>query len=167
MHDFAFLRPSLLPEDLRYMGASVAQIQSSAPGFPPWLGRVFGVLGGYMFATGLLSVYVAEYFLVTTDQVKHVIDSTLPLFSLTSIAFVLNKTGDIGYGYFWVYSVSYAVFYLILACLFLIVGLTAQPTQVRTVPIRMYLGSISVTIICLVFCFGLLLGRLLVEPQMH
>lgn len=25
----------------------------------PWLARVFGVLGGYLFATGLLTVYVA------------------------------------------------------------------------------------------------------------
>ena len=56
---FAFLRPPLLPEDLRYMGASLAQIQTAMPGLGPWLARVFGVLGGYMFATGLLTVYVA------------------------------------------------------------------------------------------------------------
>jgi hypothetical protein len=55
---FGFLRPSLLPEDPRYMGASLAQIQN-VPGLLPWLDRVFGVLGGYMFATGLLTVYVA------------------------------------------------------------------------------------------------------------
>ena len=55
---FGFLRPSLLPEDSRYMGASLAQIQSIL-GLLPWLDRVFGVLGGYMFATGLLTVYVA------------------------------------------------------------------------------------------------------------
>ena len=56
---FAFLRPSLLPEDLRYVGASLAQIQSVIPGFLPWVLRVFGVLGGYMFATGLLTAYLA------------------------------------------------------------------------------------------------------------
>ena len=56
---FAFLRPPLLPEDLRYMGASLAQIQTAIPGLWPWLARVFGVLGGYMFAAGLLTVYVA------------------------------------------------------------------------------------------------------------
>lgn len=56
---FGFLRPPLLPEDLRYMGASLAQIQNAIPGLQPWLARVFGVLGGYMFATGLLNVYVA------------------------------------------------------------------------------------------------------------
>ncbi len=56
---FAFLRPPLLPEDLRYVGASLAQIQSVMPGFLPWVSRVFGVLGGYMFATGLLTAYLA------------------------------------------------------------------------------------------------------------
>ena len=56
---FGFLRPPLLPEDLRYMGASLTQIQIAMPGLGPWLARVFGVLGGYMFATGLLTVYVS------------------------------------------------------------------------------------------------------------
>ena len=56
---FGFLRPPLLPEDLRYMGASLSQIQSALPGMELWLVRVFRVLGGYMFATGLLTVYIA------------------------------------------------------------------------------------------------------------
>jgi hypothetical protein len=56
---FAFLRPSLLPEDIKYMSSSVGQIQSALPGLLPWLARVFSVLGGFMFATGLLTVYVA------------------------------------------------------------------------------------------------------------
>ena len=56
---FVFLRPPLLPEDLRYMGASLAQIQTTLPGLELWLVRVFRVLGGYMFATGLLTVHVA------------------------------------------------------------------------------------------------------------
>ena len=56
---FAFLRPPLLPEDVRYVGTSLAQVQSAIPGFLPWASRVFGVLGGYMFATGLLTAYLA------------------------------------------------------------------------------------------------------------
>ena len=56
---FVFLRPPLLPEDVRYVGASLAQIQDAMPGFLPWVSRVFGVLGGYMFATGLLTGYLA------------------------------------------------------------------------------------------------------------
>ena len=56
---FAFLRPPLLPEDSRFMDATISQIRTALPGLEPWLSRVFGVLGGYMFAAGLLTVYVA------------------------------------------------------------------------------------------------------------
>jgi hypothetical protein len=56
---FMFLRPPLLPEDLRYMRTSLAEIEASLPGLLVWLRRVFWVMGGYMFATGLLTVYVA------------------------------------------------------------------------------------------------------------
>ncbi len=56
---FAFLRPALLPEDLRYLGASMAGLQTAAPGLLRWLPRVFGVLGGFLFATGILTVHLA------------------------------------------------------------------------------------------------------------
>ena len=56
---FVFLRSALLPEDARYIGLSLAQLQSTVPGILPWLARVFAVLGGYMFATGLLTSYIA------------------------------------------------------------------------------------------------------------
>lgn len=56
---FIFLRPPLLPEDLRYVGASLAQIQNTLPDLEIWLSRVFGVLGGYMIATGLLTIYIS------------------------------------------------------------------------------------------------------------
>jgi len=56
---FVFLRPPLLPEDLRYMGISLSQLQATLPGLLTWLHRVFWVLGGYMFAAGLLTVYAA------------------------------------------------------------------------------------------------------------
>ena len=56
---FAFLRPPLLPEDARFMGTSLAQVQATLPGLPGWLRHVFGVLGGYIFATGLLTIYLA------------------------------------------------------------------------------------------------------------
>ncbi len=56
---FIFLRPPLLPEDPRYMGASLEQIQSSVPGLAIWLRHVFWVMGGYMFATGTLTCYLA------------------------------------------------------------------------------------------------------------
>jgi hypothetical protein len=56
---FIFLRPPLLPEDPRFMGTSLAAIQASLPGLLTWLPRVFWVLGGFMFTTGLLTSYLA------------------------------------------------------------------------------------------------------------
>lgn len=56
---FVFLRPPLLPEDPRYMGTSLAEIQATAPGLFKWLQKVFWVMGGYIFTTGLLTLYVA------------------------------------------------------------------------------------------------------------
>ena len=56
---FAFLRPPLLPEDARFMGTSLAQVQATLPALPGWLRQVFRVMGGYIFATGLLTIYLA------------------------------------------------------------------------------------------------------------
>lgn len=56
---FIFIRPPLLPEDPRFMGTSLDQIRSVIPGLLIWLRRVFWVMGGYMFAAGLLTSHVA------------------------------------------------------------------------------------------------------------
>ncbi len=68
---FVFLRPPLLPEDLRAMGAKpegsgIAELEgvsgelnAVAPGLSLWLKRVFWVMGGYMISTGVLTLYVA------------------------------------------------------------------------------------------------------------
>ena len=56
---FVLLRPSLLPEDLRYMKTSLSVMHDSAPGLSAWLQKVFWVMGGYIFTTGLLIVFIA------------------------------------------------------------------------------------------------------------
>ena len=56
---FAFIRPPLLPEDLRYIDTSAIRLQAEMPRLLSWLARVFDVLGGYIFATGLLTLHVA------------------------------------------------------------------------------------------------------------
>ena len=56
---FAFIRPPLLPEDLRYIDTSTIRLQAEMPQLLSWLARVFDVLGGYIFATGLLTLHVA------------------------------------------------------------------------------------------------------------
>jgi len=56
---FVFLRPALLPEDVRYIGSSLTNVEATLPHLADWLHRVFAVMGGYMFTSGLLTVYVA------------------------------------------------------------------------------------------------------------
>jgi hypothetical protein len=53
---FIFLRPRLLPEDLRYMETNIGDIQSAIPGLERWTNRVFTVMGGFMMGSGLLTI---------------------------------------------------------------------------------------------------------------
>ena len=53
---FLFLRPPLLPEDVRYMQLSATEFVAVGPRLEVWLTQVFRVLGGYALATGLLTV---------------------------------------------------------------------------------------------------------------
>lgn len=56
---FIFLRPALLPEDVRYTGADLQAFQALAPHLGDWLGKVFTVMGGFMAGAGVLVVYFA------------------------------------------------------------------------------------------------------------
>ena len=56
---FIFLRPAVLPEDLRYLGGSLDAIRAAAPGVERWLGHVFDVMGGFMVAAGAMTVLAA------------------------------------------------------------------------------------------------------------
>jgi drug/metabolite transporter (DMT)-like permease len=56
---FILLRPPLLPEDVRYMDLPAAQLDAVRPHLGMWLTRVFSVMGGYIVATGVLTITVA------------------------------------------------------------------------------------------------------------
>jgi hypothetical protein len=56
---FMLLRPPLLPEDVRYMDLSAAQLDAVRPHLDMWLSHVFSVMGGYIVATGVLTITVA------------------------------------------------------------------------------------------------------------
>ncbi|NNM73875.1 hypothetical protein [Enterovirga aerilata] len=56
---FIALRPTLLPEDERAIGANLGNLAAVAPGFPDWADRVLVVLGGQAAAAGLLLLAVA------------------------------------------------------------------------------------------------------------
>lgn len=56
---FLFLRPPLLPEDVRYMALSAAELGAVRPRLEAWLTHVFRVMGGYVLATGVLTIALA------------------------------------------------------------------------------------------------------------
>ena len=58
---FAFLRPALLPEDLRYLGATLRELQSAAPEIERWLQHVFAVMGGFMIGAGILTIHLLKH----------------------------------------------------------------------------------------------------------
>lgn len=64
---FIALRPPLLPEDVRYMNLSAAELEAVGPRFAMWLTQVFRVLGGYALATGVLLVALA----ITAFRARH------------------------------------------------------------------------------------------------
>ncbi|MEO7922207.1 MAG: hypothetical protein ABIR30_00865 [Chitinophagaceae bacterium] len=57
---FIFLRAPLLPEDSRYIGTSLNEIENKIPGLSAWLQKVFWVMGCYVLTAGLLTVYIAQ-----------------------------------------------------------------------------------------------------------
>ncbi len=63
---FIFLRPSLLPEDLRYMNITIPKLEDTIPNLQTWLQKVFWVMGGYIFSTGGLIIYISQ----TTFRVR-------------------------------------------------------------------------------------------------
>ena len=56
---FIGLRPTMLPEDERFIGLTLDALAQLSPSLPLWLNRVFVVLGGHIVATGLLIVLTA------------------------------------------------------------------------------------------------------------
>jgi hypothetical protein len=56
---FIASRPALLPEDVRYLGLPAEQLDAVRPRLEACLTPVFRVLGGYVVATGALTIAVA------------------------------------------------------------------------------------------------------------
>lgn len=56
---FVFLRPALLPEDLRYIGTEPDEIQPVIAGLARWARRVFTVMGGFMMGAGVFTIHLA------------------------------------------------------------------------------------------------------------
>lgn len=91
---FIFLRPSLLPEDIRYMGTTLQNIKENIPGLLNWLQKVFWVMGGYIFTTGLLTVFIALTIFRTRANGAFIIIAIAGLTSIgfmTGVNFIINS----------------------------------------------------------------------------
>ena len=96
---FVFLRPSLLPEDLRYMDTSLLVVQNNISNLSDWLKKVFWVMGGYIFTTGLITVYVSQ----TTFRMRSNGSFTIvAIAGITSIGFMVAVNFIIGSDFRWV-----------------------------------------------------------------
>jgi hypothetical protein len=82
---FVFIRPALLPEDPRFMGTTLVEIQATVPGLLIWLRRVFSVMGGFMFTAGLLTTDIA---VTAFQQLARGARSVVALAGLTSIGWM-------------------------------------------------------------------------------
>ena len=85
---FVLLRLPLLPEDLRYIGSTLQNAKQNIPGLLNWLKKVFWVMGGYIFTTGLLTVFIALTSLRTRSQGAFVIVAIAGISSIGSMAVV-------------------------------------------------------------------------------
>ena len=64
---FVLLRPSLLPEDVRYLNLPTAQLDIVRLQLGAWPTQVVRVMGGYVFGTGILTITLA----VTSFRAHH------------------------------------------------------------------------------------------------
>lgn len=89
-----FLRPSLLPEDLKYIGLSLSAIENNIPGLSAWLQKVFWVMGTYIFTTGLLTIYMAQTTFRTRTKgvfIIVLIAGITSIGSMTMVNFILHS----------------------------------------------------------------------------
>jgi hypothetical protein len=85
---FILLRPQFLPEDFRYIGVSQAQLESAAPGLGDWLNQVFRVLGGYVSATGILTVALAATSYRSHHLSAAIVAASAGVFSIGSMTII-------------------------------------------------------------------------------
>ena len=104
---FVLLRPPLLPEDLRYMALPPAQFDAIRPRLELWLGHVFQVMGGFVFATGVLTITLAWTSFRAHDwapAVGALIGGAASIGWMSYVNFVINsdfKLPLIGLGLLW------------------------------------------------------------------
>lgn len=91
---FIFLRPALLPEDLRYLGTDLQALMAAAPHLASWLSKVFMVMGGFMAGAGVLVAYLGWEVMATRPRWTTPMLALLGLLTLglmSGVNFALNS----------------------------------------------------------------------------
>ncbi len=95
---FIFIRPPLLPEDLVYMQSTIQNVSENLPGLMNWLQKVFWVMGGYIFTTGVLTVFIS----LTSFRNRHRgAFGTITLAGISSIGLMTAVNFMIGSDFKW------------------------------------------------------------------
>jgi peptidoglycan/LPS O-acetylase OafA/YrhL len=91
---FIFVRPALLPEDIRYIAADVKTLQAAAPHLADWLDKVFTVMGGFMAGAGVLIAYFGWMILPSRPRwatLVLVLAGALTLVLMSAVNFALHS----------------------------------------------------------------------------
>lgn len=110
---FIFLRPAVLPEDLRYLGGSLDAIRAAAPGVERWLGHVFDVMGGFMVATGAMTVLAAWRLRVRPERASL---AALSLAGAAGVALMSATNFALGSDFRWLLSLPALLWVIGLVC---------------------------------------------------
>ena len=121
-------RPALLPEDLRFIGLSTAEVSAIGPRLSPWLTQVFRVLGGYALATGVLTVALSA----TAFRARQLIAvAGAAIAGICSIGLMVAINFAIDSDFKWPLLVPAAIWLLSIAALYLEARTPSSRTQVN------------------------------------
>ena len=124
---FLVLRQPLLPEDTRFIGLSLEQLQTEQPRLAIWLLQVFRVLGGYAIAAGVLTVTIAATSFRQHDRVAGL---GILIAGVTSIGWMAIINFVIASDFRWI-LLAIALLWASCVCLFWVERRTADRTNVE------------------------------------
>ncbi|MDX0973308.1 hypothetical protein GOL21_26910 [Sinorhizobium medicae] len=91
---FVLFRPPLLPEDVRYMKLTEADLSVVGPSLRDWLGFVFAVLGGFAIATGILMITLAATTFRSREPIAvfgAILGGSVSIGTMTAVNFAINS----------------------------------------------------------------------------
>lgn len=91
---FVLFRPPLLPEDVRYLQLTNADLSALGQRLRDWLGFVFVVLGGFATATGILVITHAATAFRSREPIAvfgAILGGTASIGTMTAVNFAINS----------------------------------------------------------------------------